>query len=594
MNKTARASRGYCGFESNYDKGAVKILRDMKIGTKLIGAFSILVILFAVGMTTALYGLKEASAGLEELYRQEFQIVQLCKDLQRNIQSLAINMFRTYAAALNDEKIGEADAAKVLETKTAGAKASLDDIKAKIDKLGAYKIDDDENFKVIADSYPALFDISNQIFEDYNSGRISEGMQLASKNFDAIAIQIGVASDALAKSADARATEKCDETILLVRSTRGTCLFLCILLTAASTALCAALTRSITKPLKAMENAAKKVADGYLTPDVHYESKNEIGSLVKSMCDSIGFWNTYIAEIQTCLENIGNGKLNYKSRLEFKGDFISVRKALDGISEKLTEALLLIYDSAEQVTAGTEQIAASAQALSQATMNQSNSVEEFSVTINDVSAHALKNADNAVISSQLTEAVGETVEKNSERVQALSGAMTEMREMSGKITGIIKDIEVIAFQTNILSLNAAVEAARAGESGRGFSVVANEIRSLAAKTTEASKTTSELIGKTVEMMVRGSDMADEISEKLHDAVKSAREAAGHVHSISLASNEQASAVVRLRESIERIAAVIQENAATAEESAAASQELTGQMQVLKRLVDSFEFDSQRS
>ena len=128
-------------------------------------------------------------------------------------------------------------------------------------------------------------------------------------------------------------------------------------------------------------------------------------------------------------------------------------------------------------------------------------------------------------------------------------------------------------------------------SGKGFSVVANEIRRLSEKTADASRSTGDLIGKTVDLMVQGANMAETTSGKLRQTAKAALDAADRIQAISQASSAQATAVVQLRESIEQISGVVQENSATAEESAASSEELTGQMQMLKKLVSSFEYDA---
>ena len=169
----------------------------------------------------------------------------------------------------------------------------------------------------------------------------------------------------------------------------------------------------------------------------------------------------------------------------------------------------------------------------------------------------------------------------------MQGAMEEITEKSKEISKIIKTIDDIAFQTNILSLNAAIEAARAGEAGKGFAVVADEVGNLAKKSQEAAQNTSVLIEETIGAVQKGARFTAETAEALHSVSDSTNQVNELILEISKASEEESEGINKLSEGIQEISAVVQDNSATAEESAATSQELSAQANLLNNLVDKF-------
>ena len=348
------------------------------------------------------------------------------------------------------------------------------------------------------------------------------------------------------------------------------------------------ITRSILRPVNEIKKAAQSVAEGKLQANLSFTSRNELGQLAESIRQTTMALNAYVSEIKTGMTALGKGKLNYRTKVKFKGDFVALGDALDEIGELLRNAIQQINGSAEQVAGGAEQVSNAAQALAQGTSQQASSIEELAVSISEITESINGNAEKAVRSSKLADNVGRSLESNDQQMHRLLTAIKEIKNNSQEITGIVKEIEDIAFQTNILALNASVEAARAGEAGRGFSVVAGEVRRLASKTAEASKLTAGLVDKNSEAVNAGMDTVHTTADSLKASVERAQEVNQMMDEISEVSVQQAEAIMQVRKSMDLISDIVQGNSASSEESAAASEELSAQAQMLKELVEQFE------
>ena len=318
------------------------------------------------------------------------------------------------------------------------------------------------------------------------------------------------------------------------------------------------------------------MADGKLKADLSYTSDNELGQLAENIRETTKALNIYVSEIKTGMTALGNGKLNYRTKIKFKGDFVALGDALDEIGGLLRNAIQQISGSAEQVAGGAEQVSNAAQALAQGTSQQASSIEELAVSINEITESINGNADKAVKSSRLADNVGCSLESNDQQMRSLLDAIKEIKNNSREITGIVKEIEDIAFQTNILALNAAVEAARAGSAGKGFAVVADEVRSLASKSDQAAKQSKAIIETSLSHVERGKSLAEEVSSSMQQTVASASEAISYMEKVADNAISESQSIEQLTTGVDQISAVVQTNSATSEESAAASEELSSQ------------------
>lgn len=350
--------------------------------------------------------------------------------------------------------------------------------------------------------------------------------------------------------------------------------------------------KKMLKPIDGIVTAADEISKGHLDIKLEIKSQDEIGALSKSFMTMTDDLRLIIKDLDHNLGELASGNFRVKTDYadRYIGDYRNILMSAKGIKQTLSVALSRIGESSQEVNAGAEQVSNAAQALSQGSTEQAASVEELSATIEEVSRNTQEAAANAQVANALTAEVGEGVRQSNEKMQDMLTAMSEISNKSEQINKIIKAIDDIAFQTNILALNAAVEAARAGEAGKGFAVVADEVRNLAQKSAEAVKSTTLLIGDTVDAVSNGMKIADETAQYLQNIVEKTNQTVENIQKIADASNEQAGAIAQITTGVDQISAVIQTNAATAEESAAASKTLSGQSQILEDLIAKFKLE----
>ncbi len=350
--------------------------------------------------------------------------------------------------------------------------------------------------------------------------------------------------------------------------------------------------KSILTPVNEIDHVYKEIAKGNLSTKINYESNDEMGILAENIRKTNALINSYIHDMIQKLNYIANGDLCFTMDLDYIGDFGAIKTAFVKTTSTLSHTLSMIESAAGQVNTGTDQVSSGAQALAAGSTEQASSVEELSASITTISAQAAENSENAKKAAQYVEQTSQNVENGGNHMQQLTVAMDNIGSASDQITNITKVIEDIAFQTNILSLNAAIEAARAGTAGKGFSVVADEVRNLAAKSAEAAKKTADLIQHSVNAVHDGTQITRKTAEILKEISQTTDIIHDIVDKINFSTSDQASSIDQIRLGLEQVSAVVQTNAATAEENSAASEEMSAQANMLRDEVGKFRLNTE--
>ena len=347
-------------------------------------------------------------------------------------------------------------------------------------------------------------------------------------------------------------------------------------------------------PLKKIADVGESVAEGDFSKEINYPYQDEIGQIAKSMEKVVERIRSIIQDLAGKLEQIAKGNFSFEfwNTQLYNGEYEPLLNSLYDILDDLNVTMGEIQNSSHMVNSSAMQVSGSAQSLSQGATEQASSIEELSATMNDISVKIKETAEMSQHASGLSKETGSAVGTSNQKMNEMSRAMQDITEKSQEISKIIKTIDDIAFQTNILSLNAAIEAARAGAAGKGFAVVADEVGNLAQKSAKAAQNTSSLIEETIEAVNKGARITEETAESLSVVSQKTEKINGIITSISSASEEEAEGIKQLTTGLDQISSVVQSNTATAEESAAASQELSGQADRLNELLEKFQLRSE--
>lgn len=333
--------------------------------------------------------------------------------------------------------------------------------------------------------------------------------------------------------------------------------------------------------IEKLVRATNEIAKGNVDVSVEIDSEDEIGQLAGDFNNMIDG----IREQVRVVEAIEIGDLTVKSSPRSHKDvmMLSLNKTLENLNNLLSGFNI----AAEQVNSGIYEVASTTQNIASGATEQAASIEELNSAISEVLEEANENTTHVEKASEYVDQADNGIKKSNEYMSEMLGAMEKIGVFSAKISGITKIIDDIAFQTNILALNASIEAARAGEVGKGFAVVADEVRNLAVKSGEAARDTAQLTLDTVMAVENGTKIASETAGLLQDVSHQISTVGEIMSDIENASYKQKTTIEQITFNIEQISDVVQSNAASAEESSASAEELSSQAALLMDEISKF-------
>ena len=346
---------------------------------------------------------------------------------------------------------------------------------------------------------------------------------------------------------------------------------------------------AILKPVRLIKNELINFSEGnYSSEFTIREDDSDIGQLSAAINASKKLLHKMTEELSWLLDQIAQGNVSFYINLEYVGEFKAIKAAMNTILEENNSEFAKIRGSADSISTAADDMSQSSIKVAEGGQEQSESIATLSESISDIYRKINANAANAQAASEYSKKADMSLEKGRKEMAAMVESMKDIEATSHEINKIIRTIEDIAFETNILSLNAAVEAASAGDAGKGFGVVADQVRLLSGTVAEAVQNTTELIEKAIEAINQGSQHAIETAKTMKAIVEDSRRSNEVIVEIATAASEEKAAVQEISTQVQRIESVINSNNTAAEQSAAAAEELASQASMLRQIMERYQ------
>ncbi len=334
------------------------------------------------------------------------------------------------------------------------------------------------------------------------------------------------------------------------------------------------------------------LAEGDLKTEVPViNSEDETKILAESTATIVATQHNIIMDAKHLLNEMSKGNFCVKSNIgvdAYVGEYEELLNAMRSLRDDMTKILWAIVEASKQVEAGSEQLANASLELAEGSTEQTAAVDTLLSTVTLVTEQVEVNKIAANEAHENIKNLAQTADLSNKKMNELTTEMKYMEETSAEISNIIAEIESIAAQTNLLSLNASIEAARAGEAGRGFAIVAEQIGKLAEESAKSAVNTRRLIETSIQNINKGSKITVETADQMKSMIVGLKDIVKVIEKVKEASNSQTKSIVNIKSEVTTIADAAQSNSAVAEETSATSQELSAQAQVMDELVVKFQ------
>ncbi len=553
-------------------------LKNLKVEAKFSYVFRKILTFVAIAVGILIITLIISLRGLMSM-QKVYETGNIQGEIRIDIQALSKAFL--WAMASPDEAIRQEQLGKAME--------KFDEFDANLSKFAKVYSNSDNLNKVSAD-LKTVEQNGVKLGELFNSGSSSEEVFYFFNDTLYPSIDV-VVKDLKAVSTETGATAKSVYTVnliiiqvMIVMSVLIVALIFIFIVGARK-----ALANSILEPVKEISEAADSMAKGRMDIVINYKSGDELGKLASDLDYSTTVIERVVNDISQSLDRVASGDFSMSTEHPelYVEDFAPIKQSVDRIVDQLSATIRNVKDAASRVAEGSSNLAHGAQDLAEGATDQAAAVEELTASVENVNNQTKDMANSAAKGVELAGQVRREAEVSAARMRDVTSAMERITDASRQIEQVTNAIEGIAKQTQLLALNASIEAARAGEMGKGFAVVATEIGSLANESSEAVKSTHELITGTLQEIENGNRVVDSTTDALNKVQESVNNIAQIVQESGDLAKSQAQNMDEISKGIEQIAIVVQNNTATAQESSAVSTELSTQSEELNDLMGQF-------
>lgn len=315
--------------------------------------------------------------------------------------------------------------------------------------------------------------------------------------------------------------------------------------------------------------------------------KFEFQEMVENLNAMMAISDSNLSSLSAVLGAISAGDLDQQMHGDFNGVFAQMRDGANTTTQQLSNIIARIHHSVDAIHTAASEISTGNNDLSRRTEIQAANLEETAAAMEEMTSTVRQNAEHARQASSTSQQANQAVQDTAQAISEVVDVMQQISASSSRINEIITVIDGIAFQTNILALNAAVEAARAGDQGRGFTVVATEVRTLAQRSATAAKEIKDLIVESGRQVESGIACTQKTQKYMASLIEFANDVVGRIDEISMASREQSAGIEQINNTITQLDETTQQNAALVEEANAAARSLEEQVLQLNHAVSVF-------